>query len=118
VASWGFGPAGHIGGNAVPGLAMLPGGLRLLERAGPGVLHADLAACNAYRGAAAARAKIACPVSAVHGEVDRMTPLKKAQAYFATLPHCEAKVLPGVGHMVMAEAPDVVTFALRDLMRR
>jgi pimeloyl-ACP methyl ester carboxylesterase len=117
VASWGFGPAGHVGGNAVPGLAMLPGGLRLLDRAAPGVLYADLAACNAYRGAAEAAGQIRCPIAAVHGEVDRMTPLKKAQAYFARLPMREAKVLPGVGHMVMAEAPDAVTFALRDLLR-
>jgi pimeloyl-ACP methyl ester carboxylesterase len=28
-----------------------------------------------------------------------------------------AKVLPGIGHMVMAEAPDAVTFALRDLLK-
>jgi pimeloyl-ACP methyl ester carboxylesterase len=118
VASWGFGPAGHVGGNTVPGLAMLPGGLRLLERAGPGVLYADLAACDAYRGAEAAVAKIKCAVAAVHGEVDRMTPLKKAQAYFAKLPMCDAQVLSGVGHMVTAEAPDAVTFALRDLMQR
>jgi pimeloyl-ACP methyl ester carboxylesterase len=117
VASWGFGASGHVGGNAVPGLAMLPGGLRLLDRAGPDVLYNDLAACNAYQGAAAAAAKIKCPVVSVHGDADRMTPLGKAQAFFARLPMREAKVLPGIGHMVTAEAPDAVTFALRDLLR-
>jgi pimeloyl-ACP methyl ester carboxylesterase len=117
VASWGFGASGHVGGNAVPGLAMLPGGLRLLDRAGPGVLYNDLTACNAYQGAAGAAPKIKCPVVSVHGDADRMTPLRKAQGFFPRLPMRAAKVLPGIGHMVMAEAPDAVTFALRDLLK-
>ncbi len=116
VASWGFGPAGHMGGNEVPGLGMLSTGLRLLERAAPGVLHADLAACNAYKGAVAAAARITCPVVSVQGALDRMTPLKKAQAFFPRLPMRAAEALPGIGHMVMAEAPDRVTAGLRKLL--
>ncbi len=116
VASWGFGPAGHMGGNTVPGLGMMSTGLRLLERAGPGVLHADLSACNAYQGAVAAAARITCPVVSVQGELDRMTPLKKAQAFFARLPMRSAVVLPGIGHMAMAEAPDRVTAGIRTLI--
>lgn len=116
VTSWGFGPAGHLGGNEVPGLGMMAGGLRLLERAAPGVLHADLNACNAYRGAAEAAARIKCPVVSVQGMEDRMTPLKKAQAFLAKLPMRDAQALAGVGHMVMAEAPDRVTAGIRAVM--
>ena len=116
VASWGFGPSGHLGGNEVPGLGMMSAGLRLLERAGPGVLHSDLAACCAYRGAAAAQAMVKCPVVSVQGVEDRMTPLKKAQAFFAKMPMLDAQALPGIGHMVMAEAPDRVTGGVKRMM--
>ena len=116
VTSWGFGPLGHIGGNEIPGLGMLSTGLRLLERAAPGVLHNDLAACNAYRGAVEAAAKIKCPVVSVQGVEDRMTPLKKAQAFFAKLPMRDAQALPGIGHMAMAEAPDRVTAGIKRMM--
>ena len=116
VASWGFGPSGHLGGNEVPGLGMLSSGLRLLERAAPGVLYNDLAACSAYRGAEVAATKIKCPVVSVQGVEDRMTPLKKAQVFFAKLPMRDAQALPGIGHMVMAEAPDRVTAGIKRML--
>jgi pimeloyl-ACP methyl ester carboxylesterase len=115
IASWGFGAAGEIGGNRVPGLAMLPLGLRLLQRAPGGTLHADLAACNAYGDAEAAAAAIRCPVLILQGEVDRMTPAKAAIAAAPKL-KAETRLLPNVGHMVMSEAPDAVTAAMRDFV--
>ena len=115
IASWGFGAAGEIGGNRVPGLAMLPLGLRLLERAPAGTLHADLAACNAYGDAEAAVAEIRCPVLVLQGETDRMTPAKAAMAFAPKL-KAETRLLPNVGHMVMSEAPDAVTAAMRDFV--
>jgi pimeloyl-ACP methyl ester carboxylesterase len=113
IASWGFGAAGEIGGNRVPGLAMLPLGLRLLQRAPAGTLHADLAACNAYGDAEAAAARIGCPVLVLQGATDRMTPAKAAMAFAPKL-KAETRLLPDVGHMVMSEAPDAVTAAMRD----
>jgi pimeloyl-ACP methyl ester carboxylesterase len=115
IASWGFGAAGEIGGNRVPGLAMLPLGLRLLQRAPAGTLHADLAACNAYGEAATAAAQIHCPVHILQGESDRMTPAKSALAFAPKL-KAEIRLLPKVGHMVMSEAPDAVTAAMRDFI--
>ncbi|MEJ2027958.1 MAG: alpha/beta hydrolase [Limibacillus sp.] len=41
ISSWGFGPTGHIGGTRLPGLYLLWGGERLLEKAKPGSLFAD-----------------------------------------------------------------------------
>jgi pimeloyl-ACP methyl ester carboxylesterase len=115
IASWGFGVAGEIGGNRVPGLAMLPLGLRLLQRAPAGTLHTDLAACNAYGDAEAAAAQIRCPVFILQGETDRMTPAKAATAFAPKL-KAQTRLLPNVGHMVMAEAPDAVTAAMRDVV--
>jgi len=115
IASWGFGAAGEIGGNRVPGLAMLPLGLRLLERAPADTLHADLAACNAYGDAEAAAAQIRCPVLVLQGEADRMTPAKAAMGFAPKL-KAETRLLPNVGHMVMSEAPDAVTAAMRDFV--
>ncbi|MBI3706953.1 MAG: alpha/beta fold hydrolase, partial [Proteobacteria bacterium] len=54
IASWGFGRRAHLGGARAPGLWMLGGGVRLLERSPDRALATDLAACNAYDGAAAA----------------------------------------------------------------
>jgi pimeloyl-ACP methyl ester carboxylesterase len=115
IASWGFGAAGEIGGNRVPGLAMLLIGLRLLQRAPAGTLHADLAACNAYGDAEAAASGIRCPVLVLQGETDRMTPAKSAIA-FAPKFKAETCLLANVGHMVMSEAPDAVTSAMRDIV--
>jgi pimeloyl-ACP methyl ester carboxylesterase len=114
IASWGFGAAGQVGGNQTPGLAMLPLGLRLIQRAPAGTLHADLAACDAYRDAGSA---ITCPVLLLQGMADRMTPAKGARAFVEKLPKSEIRMLDGIGHMVMAEAPDDVTSALRDFIR-
>jgi pimeloyl-ACP methyl ester carboxylesterase len=115
IASWGFGPAGQMGGNRTPGLAMLPLGLRLIHRAPAGTLHADLAACDSYR--AAESAPVACRVLLLQGTADRMTPAKGAKAFVETLPKHDIRMLAGIGHMVMAEAPNDVTAALRDFIR-
>jgi pimeloyl-ACP methyl ester carboxylesterase len=115
IASWGFGPAGQMGGNQTPGLAMLPLGLRLIQRAPAGSLYADLAACDAYRAADAASVK--APVLLLQGTADRMTPAKGAKAFVAQIANADIRMLDGIGHMVMAEAPDDVTSALRDFIR-
>jgi pimeloyl-ACP methyl ester carboxylesterase len=67
VAIWGNGYHATIGGSLAPGLWMLGGAERLLERARPGVLFADLAACNEYRDALAAAAKVTVPAAVILG---------------------------------------------------
>src|SRR4051812_14894312 len=115
IASWGFGPAGQVGGNQTPGLAMLPLGVRLIQRAPSGALHADLAACDAYRDAETVN--VAAPVLLLQGTADRMTPARGAKAFVEKLPKTDIRMLPDIGHMVMAEAPDDVTAALRDFIK-
>ena len=114
VASWGFGRAGHFGGNPAPGLWMMGGALRLLEGAGPGVLGNDLAACAAYEGALAAAARVACPALLLLGADDRMTPPPAARPLAEAMRAARTVVLPGAGHMSMLERPDAVIDALKD----
>jgi pimeloyl-ACP methyl ester carboxylesterase len=94
---------------------MLPLGLRLIQRALPGTLHADLAACDSYRDVE--NLPIACPVLLLQGTVDRMTPPRGAKAFVEKLASADIRMLDGIGHMVMAEAPHDVTAALRDFIR-
>jgi pimeloyl-ACP methyl ester carboxylesterase len=106
VSLWSLGAPATLGGSPAPGLWMLGGAERLLEAAPPGVLYADLAACDAYRGAAAAAAKVVSPTTVILGERDLMTPLKGGQALAALIAGARMIVLPGAGHMPMAERPN------------
>jgi pimeloyl-ACP methyl ester carboxylesterase len=112
VSIWGHGFSAGLGGSLAPGLWMLGAAERLLERARPGVLFSDLSACNNYKNGLAAAAKVSVPVTLVLGERDLMTPLKAGRALAATLPDARVTVLPGAGHMLMAERPDEVLGAL------
>ena len=116
VSSWGHGRSGHLGGNPAPGLWMMGGSLQLLERAPAGALAADLAACNAYDGALAAGARVACPTLLLLGALDRMTPPAKAKPLADAIKAARTIILPAAGHMLMSERPDAVIDALRDIV--
>src|SRR5262249_42088444 len=103
VTSWGHGRGGHMGGNPAPGLWMMGGKLQLLERGPAGALPADLAACNAYDGALAAAARVACPTLLLLGALDRMTPPSQAKRLAAAIRLSRTVVLPAAGHMLMSE---------------
>jgi pimeloyl-ACP methyl ester carboxylesterase len=113
VSIWGLGFAAELGGSLAPGLWMHSGAQRVLEQCRPGVLYNDLNACNAYQGALDAAAKVAVPVTLILGERDMMTPAKAGKALAAALPTARTVVLPGAGHMMMAERPDELLAALQ-----
>ena len=96
---------------------MLGGSARLLERARPGVLFKDLSACNDYRDALGAAAKVTVPATLVLGERDLMTPAKGGTELAAALPNARVVMLKGAGHMLMSERPDEVLQAVRDIPR-
>lgn len=112
VSLWGLGAPAVLGGCAAPGQWMLGGTQRLLQMTAPGVMHADLAACNAYGTGHVAAANVACPVLLVLGERDLMIPLKAGKALAALIPGARVIQLPGAGHMLMTERPDAVLDAL------
>jgi pimeloyl-ACP methyl ester carboxylesterase len=113
VSIWGLGYAAELGGSLAPGLWMHGGAQRVLQHCASGVLHSDLDACNAYTGALAAAAKVTVPTTVILGERDMMTPAKAGKALAAAIAGARTVVLPGAGHMLMAERPDELLAAIR-----
>lgn len=98
----------QLGGNRVPGMWMMGSAMRLMERSGDGVLHADFSACNDYVTGLEAAQNVKCPVLLVLGKRDLMTPMKIAKDLAAKLSDVKTVALDGTGHSVMAERPDDV----------
>ncbi len=113
INGWSYSAGKQLGGNAIPGMWMTGNAMRLLERTRPGVLHVDLLACQSYAGGLRAAAAVRCPVLAVLGARDLMTPVKGAQALLVALADPRTVMLPDTGHAMMAEQPDAVLDALR-----
>lgn len=109
---WSHSAGGKIGANTNPGVWMLATGERLLERAGAGVFHADLTACNAYAPKPPDEGGVDWPVLVVVGEADQMTPAKAGLAVAANLPNAQVLRLPGCGHAQLSERPNDVLDAL------
>lgn len=105
---WSHSPRGHIGGSAVPGMWLTGMNSRLMERAAPGVLLADLSACNDYRVGLEHAAKVACPALILSGSHDLMAPPKATLELAKQLPGAKRVVLDGAGHAMMTEQPDAV----------
>jgi pimeloyl-ACP methyl ester carboxylesterase len=87
---------------------MLGAGMRLMEKAGAGVIYTDLNACPAYIEGLEHAARIECPALLILGERDMLTPVRSAMKVAAALPHAEKAVLEGSGHALLAERPDPV----------
>jgi pimeloyl-ACP methyl ester carboxylesterase len=114
IAIWGEGYRAALGGSQAPGLWMLGGAERLLERAQPGAIFADLSACNAYQDALSSAAKINVPSIVIQGSRDLMTPAKGGKAVAAAIANGRLALIEGAGHMLMSERPDDVLAALRN----
>jgi pimeloyl-ACP methyl ester carboxylesterase len=114
VSIWGLGSNAELGGSLAPGLWMHGEAQRTLQRCPAGVLFSDLSACNSYQGALKAAVQISVPTTLILGERDMMTPTKAGKALAAAIPHSRTLILPGAGHMLMAERPDDLLAALRN----
>jgi pimeloyl-ACP methyl ester carboxylesterase len=112
ITSWGYSADAALGGHQAPGLWMVGESRRLLERSAAGVLHTDLAACNAYQDGERAAKAVRCPTTLIIGTADRMTPAKAGRALAASIAGSRVVELAGAGHMLMAERPDPVLDAL------
>ena len=108
---WGFGSRAVLGGCLSPGNWMMGKGVRVLEAAKQGVLFNDLAASNAYDATEAAK-KVKAPTTIVLAERDMMTPARNGKALAALIPGAKTVILPGAGHMLVAERPDDVLKAI------
>lgn len=110
---WGIGDALHKGGMVSPGLWLRQESLAVLSANKPGVIHTDLAACNAYKDAPARAANVKCPTVLVLGDGDLMTPAAKARPLAAAIAGAKAVVIPQCGHFMMVERPDETLEALQ-----
>lgn len=103
----------QLGHNPVAGISVLNSAMALLERSAPGVLYADLSACNAYDGLAdAATAYGEGKTTVIVGDADRMTPLRMSRNLVDSL-GAELAVLSQCGHMVMSEQPEQTLQAIK-----
>lgn len=99
-----------------PGVWVRGGGralcrLVLAKQGNPALYHQDFAACDAYRGALEAAARVTAPATLILGRRDQMTPPKAAAEVGAAL---KARIeTVEAGHVLMAEAPDPTLAALR-----
>ena len=113
--TWSHSAGGTLGANANPGVWMLGAGERLLERSGPGVFHADLAACNAFN-ADDVDTVATCPALVIAGDEDRMTPARAGLDVASHLPDAKVLRLTGCGHAMLSERPNEVLDALIDIV--
>ena len=113
ISGWSTSYGKQIGGNTVPGMWLVGNDLRLMERTPKGVLHTDLAACNAWDGARGAAVQVRGPTLVVMAARDLMTPPRAAAPLIEALSDVRTVTLPDTGHAMMAERPDAVLDALR-----
>jgi pimeloyl-ACP methyl ester carboxylesterase len=118
VNLWGYGYAAGLGGSRAPGVWMVGAGERILEKAKSGVLHTDLAACNAYRDGLAAASAVKAAVLLICGANDQMTPLKNGRALAQRMSSATFVALEGAGHMLLAERPYEVQDAIAKHLQR
>ncbi len=109
---WGHDHLAQIGGNALPGMGIITPIQRLVERAAPGVLYADLNACHTYTNGEAAAQALRCPVTLILGDRDRMTPLKGARAFQKNFKNAQIATLKDCGHGMLEERPEETYRAL------
>ncbi|MFZ2648783.1 MAG: alpha/beta hydrolase [Burkholderiaceae bacterium] len=100
--------------------AWVPGGFRALMRRvhsaqhGVNLFHHDFTLCDRYAGGLQAAAKVRCPVTLILGERDQMTTPRQTRDIAQALKARVVKV--PAGHDLMAEAPEEVLGALREVL--
>ena len=113
--AWGHARAAALATSPVPGTSLVGSSRALNNRAHPGVLAADLAACHAYQPRLEAIRALDLPTLVVVGKRDQMTPQKAGRALAAEIPRA-AVVTLDAGHSMMSEAPRELTAALRGFL--
>jgi pimeloyl-ACP methyl ester carboxylesterase len=100
---------GAFGSAASPRLKELA--TQRMAEVRPSVLHGDFLACNEFD-VMQRLPEISVPTLILCGTEDRMTPLKYSEYLHDKIAASRLVTVPGAGHMVMLEQPDVVAEAL------
>ncbi len=114
-AVWGHSRNAQLLQSPVPGTTLLGASRALNDRSRPGVLHAALNACNAYRASMEAVRALEVRSLVVAGTRDQMTPPKAGKALAAEIPGAKLVFLDA-GHSMMSEAPRELLGALRSFL--
>ena len=112
MAGWAFAPATRTGPHPSPGNSMVGANLAMVAQTKNGVLFKDLSACTNYQSAVETAASLSLPVTFLLGAADKMTPVRSAQPLMGAVAHATVEIVPGVGHMVMIEAPKATRSAI------
>ena len=81
---------------------------RRMTETRPEVFTRDFVACAHYDFTERLE-QIHCPVIVICGSEDRMTPPADLQALAASFPRARLEIVPGAGHMLMLEQPQILT---------
>ena len=117
INAWSHSGPAQYPGNPGPGTWVSGGSLQLMRRQKPGVLHADFAACDAYRSGFERAKQLSCPALFVLGSLDAMTPARAGRDLASGISGAVVKTLAGAGHNLMGEKPDEVLDALVEFLR-
>jgi len=116
MAGWGFAVATRTGPHPSPGNSMVGSNLAMVAQTKNGVLFSDLTACARYEDAVSTAATLSLPVSFLLGAADKMTPVRAARPLIDAVDHATVEIVPGVGHMVMIEAPAVTRTSIAGVL--
>ena len=62
--------------------------------------------------------RVQSPTLIIHGAVDRFVPAEYADEFVARLPHASREIIPGVGHMLFAEAFESTVWSITNFLTR
>ena len=113
LTSFGFSKQNLMGGNPNPGMWMVSDSMRRYEAEIQAALDLDMRACNAYRNGLEAAKEITAESLMIHGDADRLTPLRATKTLQTTLNNARISIVPGAGHSLMVEDPNHVLDQLK-----
>lgn len=114
LTSFGFSKQNLMGGNPNPGMWMVSDSMRRYEDEIQAALDLDMRACNAYRNGLEAAQEITAESLMIHGDADRLTPLRATKTLQTTLNDVRVSIVPGAGHSLMVEDPNHVLDQLKE----
>jgi pimeloyl-ACP methyl ester carboxylesterase len=82
----------------------------------PEVLHGDFVACDNFE-VMDRLAELRCPTLVLCGEKDLLTPPKYARYLEENIPNAMLTIVPGAGHMVMLEQPQLVNHPIEEFLQ-
>jgi pimeloyl-ACP methyl ester carboxylesterase len=114
---WGHAPQLKWGKNPSPGTSSMMSYRRLLQQSEPGVLAADLSACQAFKLDENTLGGIHAPALVLAGGRDLMTPPKSAQVLASRIAGSIYQIIEESGHAIMQESPGKTLDALKGFLK-